>query len=99
MHIIAALCLAFQAAAASPDTAHIVIVATTDVHGRALGWDYVRDAASPGGLSRAATPWKPRGPRYPASLAVVAAGDLLQGNPSAPFSARADKRQPQPIVD
>src|SRR2546426_6271107 len=42
---------------ASPvsDTAHVVIVATTDVHGRVLGWDYVRDAAAPGGLSRAAT--------------------------------------------
>ena len=25
------------------DTAHVVIVATTDVHGRVLGWDYVRD--------------------------------------------------------
>src|SRR5213595_2247156 len=36
---------------ASPvsDTAHVVIVATTDVHGRVLGWDYVRDAAAPGG--------------------------------------------------
>src|SRR5436853_7921052 len=42
---------------ASPvsDTVHVVIVATTDVHGRVLGWDYVRDAAAPGGLSRAAT--------------------------------------------
>ena len=99
MHIIAALCLAFQAAAASPDTAHIVIVATTDVHGRALGWDYVRDAASPGGLSRAATALETLRARYPASLVLVDAGDLLQGNPFAAFYARDDKRQPQPIVD
>src|ERR1044071_156290 len=99
MHIIAALCLAFQAAAASPDTAHIVIVATTDVHGRALGWDYVRDAASPGGLSRAATALETLRAPYPASLVLVDAGDLLQGNPFAAFYARDDKRQPQPIVD
>src|ERR1043166_6336655 len=99
MHIIAALCLAFQAAAASPDTAHIVIVATTDVHGRALGWDYVRDAASPGGLSRAATALETLRARYPASLVLVDAGDLLQGNPFAAFYARDDKRQPRQIVD
>jgi len=39
----------------TPDTAHLVIVATTDVHGRVLGWDYVHDVAAPGGLARAAT--------------------------------------------
>src|ERR1051326_8479244 len=99
MHIIAALYLAFQAVAASPDTAHVVIVATTDVHGRALDWDYVRDAASPGGLSRAATALETLRARYPGSLVLVDAGDLLQGNPFAAFYARDDKRQPQPIVD
>src|ERR1044072_8263558 len=83
MHIIAALYLAFQAAAASPDTAHVVIVATTDVHGPA--------AAAPARETRR--------PRYPPSLVLVDAGDLLQGNPFAAFYARDDKRQPQPIVD
>src|ERR1041384_2738384 len=99
MHIIAALCLAFQAAAASPDTAHVVIVATTDVHGRALGWGYVREAASPGGLSRAPAALEARRARAPGSLVLGDAGARLQGNPFAASYARADKRQPQPIVD
>src|SRR2546428_2066728 len=87
------------ARAATPDTAHIVIVATTDIHGRVLGWDYVRDAATPGGLSRAATALETLRARYPSNLILVDAGDLLQGNPFATFFGRYDKRQPQPIVD
>src|SRR5213594_998212 len=83
----------------APDTAHIVIVATTDIHGRVLGWDYVRDAATPGGLSRAATALETLHARYPSNLILVDAGDLLQGNPFATFYGRYDKRQPQPIVD
>ena len=98
MHFLAAVLLAFQAVS-TPDTAHIVIVATTDVHGRVFGWDYVRDAAAPGGLSRAATALETLRARYPGNLVVVDAGDLLQGNPFATFFGRYDKRQPQPIVN
>ncbi len=100
MILLSALLLAFQnPAASSPaDTAHIVIVATTDIHGRVLGWDYVKDAAAPGGLSRAATALETLRARYP-SLVLVDAGDLLQGNPFAAYFGRYDKRQPQPIVD
>ncbi len=81
------------------DSAHVVIVATTDVHGRALGWDYVRDAAAPGGLGRVATAVETLRARYPGILVLADAGDLLQGNPFATFFARYDQRQPQPIVD
>ena len=83
----------------APDTTHIVIVATTDVHGRVLGWDYVRDAEAPGGLSRAATILETLRAQYPGRMVLVDAGDLLQGNPFATFFARQDQRQPQPIVD
>jgi 2',3'-cyclic-nucleotide 2'-phosphodiesterase (5'-nucleotidase family) len=96
MILIAALLLALQTPS---DTAHVVIVATTDVHGRALGWDYVRDAAAPGGLSRAATALETLRARYPGILVLVDGGDLLQGNPFATFYGRYDKRRPQPIVD
>src|SRR5213596_2235731 len=98
MHLFSALLLALQAVS-TPDTAHIVIVATTDVHGRVFGWDYVRDAVAPGGLSRAATALETLRARYPSNLILVDAGDLLQGNPFATFYGRYDKRQPQPIVD
>jgi len=99
MHLLSALLIAIQAVTAPSDTAHIVVVATTDVHGRVFGWDYVRDAPAPGGLSRAATALETLRGRYPGSLVLVDAGDLLQGNPFATFYGRYDKRQPQPIVD
>src|SRR2546423_8690814 len=98
MHLFAALLIALQAVS-TPDTAHIVIVATTDVHGRVFGWDYIRDAAAPGGLSRAATALETLRARYPGQVVLVDAGDLLQGNPFATFFGHYDKRQPQPIVD
>src|SRR6058998_2989072 len=98
MHLFSALLIALQAASV-PDTAHIVLVATTDVHGRVFGWDYVRDAAAPGGLSRAATALETLRARYPGQIVLVDAGDLLQGNPFATFFGHYDKRQPHPIVD
>ena len=63
------------------ESAHVVIVATTDVHGRALGWDYVHDSAAAGGLSRAASILETLRSQYPNAVVVVDAGDLLQGNP------------------
>ncbi len=97
MHLLSALLLALPLSQA-PDTAHVVIVATTDIHGRVLGWDYVKDAAAPGGLSRAASALETLRATYP-GLVLVDAGDLLQGNPFAAYFGRYDRRQPQPIID
>src|SRR3989442_1484245 len=72
------------------DTAHVVIVATTDVHGRVLGWDYVRDAAAPGGLSRAATTVETLRAQYPEQVVLVDAGDLIEGNVFAGYFAERD---------
>src|SRR5438876_1083141 len=99
MRLLCTLLFALQGPTTPPDTAHVVLVATTDVHGRVLGWDYVRDAATAGGLSRAATAVEMLRARYPGKLVLVDAGDLLQGNPFATYFGRYDKRQPQPIVD
>ncbi len=84
--------------ATPPDTARLAIVATTDVHGRVRGWDYVRDAEAPGGLSRAATVIETLRAQYADRVILVDAGDLLQGNPFATYFAGADRR-PHPIVD
>lgn len=83
----------------SPDTAHVVIVATTDVHGRALGWDYVRDRAAPGGLSRAAAILATLRAQYPGQVVLVDAGDLLEGNLFAGYFGRVERRRPDPLVD
>ncbi|MDP3909886.1 MAG: 5'-nucleotidase C-terminal domain-containing protein [Gemmatimonadales bacterium] len=102
MHLVCALLLAAvqtPAPSSAADTAHIVIIATTDVHGRVFGWDYVRDAAAPGGLARAATMLETLRARYPGRIVLLDAGDLLQGNPFAAFFAREDRRQPHSVVD
>src|SRR6266480_2562107 len=106
MHVLFAL-LAFQQAAApaapvssaASDTAHVVIVATTDVHGRVLGWDYVRDVAAPGGLSRAATVVETLRAQYPDQVVLVDAGDLIEGNLFAGYFADRDSQRPHPVVD
>jgi len=81
------------------DTAHVVIVATTDVHGRVLGWDYVRDVAAPGGLSRAATVVETLRAQYPDQVVLVDAGDLIEGNLFAGYFAERDSQRPHPVVD
>ncbi|MGH7699986.1 MAG: bifunctional metallophosphatase/5'-nucleotidase, partial [Gemmatimonadales bacterium] len=81
------------------DTARVVIVATTDVHGRVRGWDYVRDVEEPGGLARAATVIETLRARYPDGVVLLDAGDLLQGNPFAHYYAAHDDRRPHPVVD
>ncbi|HEY6110063.1 MAG TPA: metallophosphoesterase, partial [Gemmatimonadales bacterium] len=88
-----------QAPLSSPDTAHVVIVATTDVHGRVLGWDYVRDRAARGGLSRAAAILTTLRAQYPGEVLLVDAGDLLEGNPFAKYFGRVERRRPDPVVD
>jgi 2',3'-cyclic-nucleotide 2'-phosphodiesterase (5'-nucleotidase family) len=95
MHLLLTLLLAVQSA----DTAHVVIVATTDVHGRVLGWDYVRDAEAPGGLARAAPIVETLRAQHPGAVVLLDAGDLLQGTPFATFFAGQDRRQPHPVVD
>src|SRR5881296_1448624 len=103
MHVLLAL-LAVQQAIPPPstpvsDTAHVVIVATTDVHGRVLGWDYVRDVAGSGGLSRAATVIETLRAQYPEQVVLVDAGDLIEGNLFAGYFAERDSQRPHPVVD
>ena len=95
-----ALALAVLAAAPlQQDTAHVVVVATTDVHGRATGWDYLADQPAPGGLARAATVVDSLRRAYPGQVVLVDAGDLIQGDPFAAYFAQVAPRDPHPLVD
>ena len=86
-------------AGAPQDTAHVIVVATTDVHGRATAWDYVTGQAFPGGLVRVGTIVDSLRKRYPGQVVVVDAGDLLQGDPFAAYYARVAPRDPNPIIE
>jgi 2',3'-cyclic-nucleotide 2'-phosphodiesterase (5'-nucleotidase family) len=95
VHAILLACLSFAAPA---DTARVIVVATTDVHGNATAWDYVLERPFQGGLTRAATIVDSLRKRYPEQVVLVDAGDLLQGSPFAAFLAH-EPRMPHPIVN
>jgi len=86
-------------AAPLQDTAHVVVVATTDVHGHATDWDYVANAGFPGGLSRVATVVDSLRAAYPGQVVVVDAGDVIQGDAFATFFARVAPRDPNPVME
>src|SRR5215207_2345454 len=87
------------AAAPLQDTAHVVVVATTDVHGRATDWDYVSDRPFAGGLARVATVVDSLRMAYPGQVVVVDAGDMLQGDAFATYFARVKPSVPHPIIE
>jgi 2',3'-cyclic-nucleotide 2'-phosphodiesterase/3'-nucleotidase/5'-nucleotidase len=94
---LAVLCLA-GAPAAAQDTAHVVVVSTTDIHGHATGWDFIEGRAFPGGLTRAATVVDSLRARYPGEVVLVDAGDLISGDPFAAYFA-SHPRSPHPMLE
>jgi 2',3'-cyclic-nucleotide 2'-phosphodiesterase/3'-nucleotidase len=93
------LLLAAARALPAQDTAHVVLVATTDVHGHVTAWDYVQDRPAPWGLVRAAAVVDSLRGAYPGAVVLVDAGDLLQGNPFATYFATVRPRLVNPIIE
>ena len=90
---------AAAAVAPAPDSARLVIAATTDVHGRLRGWDYFANAADEErGLSRAATIVDSVRAANPGRVILLDAGDLLQGNPLAYVAARVSADTLSPVI-
>jgi 2',3'-cyclic-nucleotide 2'-phosphodiesterase/3'-nucleotidase/5'-nucleotidase len=86
-------------AAPVQDTAHLVLVATTDVHGHVTDWDYIAGRPFPGGLTRVATIVDSLRSRYPGQVVVMDAGDMIQGDPFATYFARISPREPNPVIE
>src|SRR4051812_36081121 len=62
----------------------LVVLSTTDTHGRIRSWDYYADSAEPArGLTREATIVDSVRAANPGRVLLIDAGDLLQGNPFA----------------
>lgn len=82
-----------------PSSIDLVVLSTTDVHGRIRGWDYYADSSeSVRGLSRAATVVDSVRTANPGRVILVDAGDLLQGNPFAYVAMRQFNSAPNPII-
>ena len=76
----------------------LVVAATTDVHGRARGWDYYTNTAdTTRGLARVGTIIDSLR-RAPVMPVVVDAGDIIQGNPLAYVAARVDTTMVNPVI-
>ncbi|HWA41171.1 MAG TPA: metallophosphoesterase, partial [Gemmatimonadales bacterium] len=80
------------------DTAHVVIVSTTDIHGHISGWDFIEGRPFPGGLSRAGTVVDSLRARYPGQVVLVDAGDVLAGDPFDTYFA-THPRTPHPALE
>ncbi len=94
-----AVLLCAAVASATQDSAHVVIVATTDVHGRATAWNYLTNTPHPGGLARAARAVDSLRLEYRDQVVLVDVGDMIQGEPFAEYFARVAPRDPNPIID
>src|SRR5688500_5826439 len=96
--MLVSLLLAGALALAPQDTAHVVIVSTTDVHRRALAWDYPAHRPFAGGLARVATVVDSLRAAYPGQVVVADAGDLIQGDPFAAYFARIAPVDTHPVI-
>jgi len=77
----------------------LVVAATTDVHGRARGWDYYTNAAdTTRGLARVGTIVDSLR-RGAVSPIVVDAGDIIQGNLLSYVAARVDTTMANPVIE
>src|SRR4051812_6095784 len=96
----AAGCVPASQAPAPTGAFDLVVVATTDVHGRIRGWNYEsnrEDLAR--GLSRAATIVDSVRATAPGRVVLLDAGDLLQGNSLTYVAARvAPSDAPHPVI-
>ena len=102
LHLFGAAVAPFQSTrppAPPSDTAHVVVVATTDIHGHATHWDYVANAPFPGGVARVATIVDSLKAAYPAQVVLLDAGDLIQGDPFAGYFGRVAPRDPNPVIE
>jgi 2',3'-cyclic-nucleotide 2'-phosphodiesterase/3'-nucleotidase len=99
--LVGGLAVACQQPVFFPSNGHadLIVVATTDIHGRARGWDYYANAPdSVGGLSRVATIVDSLRKASAYSPVVVDAGDIIQGNPLAYVAARVDSTMMNPVI-
>ena len=88
-----------RSSGAAAESHDVVIVSTTDVHGRLRGWDYYADSAESGrGLSRAATIVDSVRASNPDRVVLLDAGDLLQGNPFTYVAARVASDTLNPVI-
>jgi len=87
----------FHGGAADPARAHIVILGTTDMHGRVFPIDYYTNKYDNVGISKVATLIKEARKTDP-DLLLVDSGDTIQGTPLEYFHNKKNNTPPDPMM-
>ncbi len=87
----------FRGDAAAPARAHIVILGTTDMHGRVFPIDYYTNKYDNVGISKVATLIKEARKNDP-DLLLVDSGDTIQGTPLEYFHNKKNNTPPDPMT-
>ena len=88
-----------QAGGGGTSPVELLVLSTTDVHGRIRSWDYYGDSVeSVRGLTRAATIVDSIRAANPGRVLLIDAGDLLQGNPFAYVAMKQFADSANPII-
>ena len=83
--------------AGSSGEVSIVLLDTTDIHGRIAPWDYYSDKQVNLGLAKIATLIKQQREQDPDAV-LLDCGDLIQGTPLAYYFAEKDTSKPNPMI-
>src|SRR5258708_9209252 len=87
----------FRSDAAAPARAHIVILGTTDMHGRVFPIDYYTNKYDNVGIAKVATLVKEARKNDP-DLLLVDSGDTIQGTPLEYFHNKRNNAPPDPMM-
>src|SRR5713226_5481867 len=89
--------VAVQGDAAAPARAHVVILGTTDMHGRVFPIDYYTNKYDNVGIAKVATLVKEARKNDP-DLLLVDSGDTIQGTPLEYFHNKKNNAPPDPMM-
>src|SRR5438477_11688355 len=92
-----AILLSIAGRANAPARAHIVILSTTDMHGRIFPIDYYTNKYDNVGIATAATLIKEARKNDP-DLMLVDSGDTIQGTPLEYFHNKRNNTPPDPMM-
>ena len=87
----------FPSDAAAPARAHVVILGTTDMHGRIFPIDYYTNKYDNVGIAKVATLVKEARKNDP-DLLLVDSGDTIQGTPLEYFHNKRNNTPPDPMM-
>src|SRR5712692_1303776 len=87
----------FRSDAAAPARAHVVILGTTDMHGRVFPIDYYTNKYDNVGIAKVATLIKEARKNDP-DLLLVDSGDTIQGTPLEYFHNKRNNAPPDPMM-